>query len=73
VIDSEKPLASKLYGYAGTPDRVGTYPAGWNRARRLAVELHPDGSYKIFPYNDVNDFNLFLSILAVFNYKRKGK
>ena len=71
VKDSEKPLASKLYGFAGTPDRVGEYPA--TRAKRLAVELHNDGSYKLFPYSDPADFNLFLSILAVHNWKKGGK
>ena len=71
VKDSEKPLASKLYVFAGTPDRVGEYPA--TRAKRLAVELHNDGSYKLFPYSDPADFNLFLSILAVHNWKKGGK
>ena len=72
VIDSEKPLASKLYGYAGTPDRVGefSWPTG-NHPRRMAVELHDDGAFKIFPYNDPADFQIFLSILAVHNYKKR--
>ena len=72
VVDSEKPLASKLYGYAGTPDRVGTFAKeGGIVNKRMAVELHDDGTYKLFPYNDPADFNIFLSILAVHNYKRR--
>ena len=72
VVDSEKPLASKLYGFAGTPDRVGSFSSG-NHPGRMGVELHDDGTFKLFPFSDPQDFNLFLSILAVHNYKRKGK
>ncbi len=72
VKDSEKPLASALYGFAGTPDRVGSFSSG-NHPGRMGVELHDDGTFKLFPFSDPQDFNLFLSILAVHNYKRKGK
>jgi hypothetical protein len=75
VVDSEKPLASKLYGFAGTPDRVGKFETKsiYASPKRLAVELHNDGSYKLFPFNDPSDFSMFLSILAVHNWKKGGK
>lgn len=72
VVDSEKPLASKLYGFAGTPDRVGEFDDKLS-PKRLAVELHNDGTYKLFPYSDPQDFQIFLSILAVHNWKKGGK
>lgn len=72
VIDSEKPLASKLYGFAGTPDRVGEFENKF-APKRQAVELHNDGTFKIFPYNDPADFSIFLSILATHQYKRRNK
>lgn len=73
VIDSEKPLASKLYGFAGTPDRVGEFPPGSKYGPRTAIELHNNGTWKPFPFTDPKDFSLFLSILAVHNWKKGGK
>ena len=72
IESSEKPLSSALYGFAGTPDKVGFFGHS-NLSTRIAAELHKDGSYNIFSYNDPADYQLFLSILAVHNYKRRRK
>jgi hypothetical protein len=39
---SEVPMKSSLYHYAGTIDRIGTFPKG--NTKRAAVELHKDGN-----------------------------
>lgn len=66
---SEVPMMSTVYKYAGTPDVIGELPG---RIKRAAVELHDDGTYKLIPYQDRQDVNLWLSILAVHNWKRNN-
>lgn len=39
--------------------------------KRIGVLLKPDGKYKIEPYNDEGDLNVFLSALNVTNWKRR--
>lgn len=68
---SEVPMASKAYLYAGTPDVIGYFPAGF--VPRGAVELHKDGTYKLIPYKDRQDVALWQSILAVHNWKANLK
>jgi hypothetical protein len=67
VEQSEVSMCSKTYLYAGTPDVIGHFPTG--NLKRGAVELHDDGTYKMYPYTDRQDMNLWLSILAVHNWK----
>lgn len=67
VEESEVPKANLKYLYAGTPDRIGHFPQGI--LRRAAVELHKDGSYKLIPFTDRQDVNIWLSALAIFNWK----
>ncbi|MBU1082470.1 MAG: hypothetical protein KKB59_18435, partial [Spirochaetes bacterium] len=67
VEKSEVPMCSKTYRYAGTPDVIGHFPTG--NIKRAAVELHDDGTYKLITYTDRQDANLWLSILAVHNWK----
>lgn len=65
----EPPMMSTAYRYAGTPDRIGELPG---RIKRAAVELHDDGTYKFIPYTDMRDANLWLSVLAIHNWKRNN-
>lgn len=37
---------------------------------RIAVLLKPDGTYKIEPYKDRNNINVFLAALSVYNWKK---
>jgi hypothetical protein len=67
---SESPMMSTKYLYAGTPDKVGAFPSG--NIKRAAVELHNDGSYRLIPYTDRNDVNIWLAVLAVFNWKQNN-
>jgi len=70
VETSEVPMASKVYQYAGTPDVIGHFPSG--TLQRAAVELHADGTYKLIPYTDRNDVNIWLAVLAVHNWKKNN-
>ncbi len=63
----EVPGMSTVYCYAGTPDRIGELPG---KIKRAAVELHDDGTYKLVPFTDRQDMNIWLSVLAVHNWKR---
>lgn len=71
IEQSEVPMASKTYLYAGKPDVTGHFPTG--NLKRAAVELHDDGSYRLIPFTDRQDWNIWLSILAVHNWKRNLK
>lgn len=70
VEQSEPPMMSTKYLFAGTPDKIGAFPAG--TVKRAAVELHNDGSYRLIPYTDRNDVNIWLAVLAVFNWKNNN-
>jgi len=70
VEQSEISLASKAYHYAGTIDRIGYFPAG--SITRAAVELHNDGTYKIYPFNDRTDKQIWLSVVAIHYWKHNN-
>lgn len=63
----EPSMMSTAYRYAGTPDRIGELPG---RIKRAAVELHDDGTYKLVPFTDRQDVNLWLAALSVHNWKK---
>ena len=67
---SEVPMASSAYRYAGKPDCIGTFPSG--NLKRAAVELHDDGTYKLVPFTDRQDVALWLSVLAVHNWRKNN-
>lgn len=64
---SETGLASRVHRYAGTLDTRGYFPAG--TLKRAAVELHDDGTYKLYPFTDRQDVSVWLSALACHNWK----
>lgn len=68
---SEVPGVNTTYNYAGTPDLVGCFPKP-TQARRFALELNKEGKYKLIPFTDQNDFNVWLSAVAIFNWKRNN-
>ena len=68
VESTETPLISTKHKYAGTPDARGRFPKG--ALRRAAVELHNDGTYKLYPFEDRNDVNVWLAALACHNWKK---
>lgn len=71
VVDqSEISLACKVYHYAGTIDRIGYFPAG--SITRAAVELHNDDTYKIYPFNDRADKQIWLSVVAIHYWKHNN-
>jgi len=65
---SEVPMASSVYRYAGKPDVIGNFPQA--NIKRAAVELHDDATYRLIPFTDRQDWNLWLSVLAVHNWKK---
>lgn len=38
---------------------------------RYALHLKPDGTYELHPFKERTDFNVFLSLLSLFNWKRR--
>lgn len=67
---SEVPMVSTAYRYAGTPDVAGIFPR--SSIRRAAVELHNNGTYRLVQFTDRQDVNLWLSVLAVHNWKKNN-
>jgi hypothetical protein len=63
----EIPMMSKDYLFAGKPDRTGYFPTG--NLKRAAVELRADGTYKLYPYTDRQDIEIWKSVLACFFWK----
>lgn len=63
------------------PVSAGPQTAGYQQAKqemtgekiagRYVVQLNNKGTYKLIPYKDNNDFNIFISCLNVINYRRK--
>lgn len=75
VQQSEIPQISTTYFYAGKPDLYGHFPVN-GRLRRFALELNKEGKYKLIPFIDQNDFNVWLAAVAVHHWKHnnlKGK
>jgi hypothetical protein len=75
VEESEVPKANLQYRFAGTPDKIGHFPTG--TLKRAALELHNDGTYKLIPFTDRREVNIWLCTLTIFNWKlnnlkRKG-
>jgi hypothetical protein len=47
--------------------------AGWPRnMRRYGVQFKPDGTYNIVPYENKQDWGTFLSLLSVWNWRRRN-
>lgn len=70
IHQSEVPMASRTYRFAGKPDTIGEFPAG--RIKRAAVELHDDGTYKLITYDDRQDAKIWLACLACYQWKRNN-
>lgn len=68
IEQSEVPMANLRYMYAGTFDAKGYFPSG--TLSRAAVELHNDGTYKIYPYTDRNDIKIWLAELPGFFWQQ---
>lgn len=58
-------LASYAHGLP-PPERYRNY-------QRLAVQLLPTGSYKLWPYEDASDFDIFCSALRIAAWKLKNR
>ena len=69
---SEVPAINTTYGYAGTPDLTGCFPKP-TAARRFALELNKEGKYKLIPYQDQQDFAVFLAAVATYKWKLNHK
>lgn len=69
---SEVPGVNTTHIYAGTPDLVGCFPKP-TAARRFALELNKEGKYKLIAHTDQNDFNVWLSAVAVYRWKQNHK
>lgn len=74
VLMSESPQFNTTYKYAGTPDLnvrfIHNRPIGI--ARRFALELNKEGKYKLIPYTDQNDFNVWLAAVACHHWKNNN-
>lgn len=57
--------------------QTAAYFEAWNSMHeqllqeRYGLQLKPDGTYKLLPYTSPQDFNVFRSCLAIFNFMRK--
>lgn len=69
VVRSEVSGINTTYGFAGTPDLVGCFPKAM-ALRRFVLELNKEGKYKLIPYQDQNDFAVFLAACACWKWKR---
>jgi hypothetical protein len=75
VDKSEIPGVNTTHRYSGTPDLTGCFPKS-GPCRRFALELNKEGKYKLIPFTGQNDFNVWLSAVAVHHWKinnLKGK
>ncbi len=55
--------------------QTAAYAQAWNErglsliTRRAGVQLRPDGTYRLFPYTERTDFNLFCNALNIQRWK----
>jgi len=68
VEESEVPKANLKLMFAGTPDKQGYFPNG--NLKRAGLELHKDGTYKLIPFTDRNDINIWRACLACYQWKK---
>jgi len=69
VLDkSEIPMVNLQLFFAGTPDATGHFPSG--TLTRAAVELHKDGSYRLIPFTNRQDVNIWKSCLGWHYWKQ---
>jgi len=82
VRPSVKCLVDKKATYTIMPSvgpQVAAYTEAWNETntpkvrRRFAVQLKPDGNYKLHECGDATDFSVFLSGLTLLNWKARHK
>ena len=93
----EEKMFSEIYGFAGTPDRVGELSGRrvlldikcnqvpeWTAIQlgaykkllppmvidRYGVELRKDGKYRLVPFNDPSDGDVFLGVLAGYQWRK---
>lgn len=64
----ETPGVNTVHRYSGTPDLIGSFPKP-GACRRFALELSKEGKYKLIPFTDPNDFNVWLAAVAVHHWK----
>ena len=67
VEESEVPKANLKLMFAGTPDRLGHFPSG--SLRRAGLELHANGTYRLFPFTDKQDISIWRACLACYFWK----
>jgi hypothetical protein len=69
-------IKSTLELSPATALQTGGYEIAYNEfhkepiKERIAVLLTANGKYKIEPYKDKNDINVFLAALSVYNWKK---
>ncbi len=71
VSQSETPGVNTTHQYAGTPDLIGCFPKP-GVCRRFALELNNDGKYKLVPFTDQNDFNVWLAAVSCHHWKNNN-
>jgi hypothetical protein len=59
------------WNYAGTYDLRGHFPVN-SLTHRYALELHNDEKYKLIPFSDRNDKDIFLSAVACHTWKKNN-
>lgn len=99
VSSSETPLASPVYRFAGTPDKMGSFKdvtcaildiktgtvEPWaaiqlaayeilvgSPYKRFALQLMDSGKYKLHPFTERSDRNIFLSALSIYQWKKNN-
>jgi hypothetical protein len=71
VKQHEVPMVNTTYLYSGKADLIGCFPKPTS-CRRFALELTNDEKYKLIPYTDQADFNVWLSIVACHRWKKNN-
>jgi len=66
----ERPLVSKIWRFAGTPDRV--YSSNGKIKHRWCIYLGED-KYKIVKHKEKSDISLFKSMMQLYSWKKINK
>ena len=79
----EVPMANHIHHYGTTIDRIGAFSSGDallelqneclpKRLPRFALQLKPDGTYRLHEFKDPNDRNVALAAVALWHWKNNN-
>jgi hypothetical protein len=72
TLKQENSWRCQLAGYVDCIKALGFKPEGAPTWKRIAVQLKPDGTYRLYPYDDRTDFEVWRWAAALATWKKNS-